>query len=73
MSLTTEWLKASLIRAIKTVAQTMSAFLTTSALISEMDWSMIISTSLMAGIASILTSLAGLPEVESVVEEVEYE
>ena len=58
------WAKASLIRAVKTVAQTAVATIGTSMVISDVDWIMVLSASLLAGILSILTSLAGLPEVE---------
>ena len=58
------WAKASMVRAIKTVAQTAIATIGTSMVISDVDWIMVLSASLLAGILSILTSLAGLPEVE---------
>ena len=57
------WLKAAGIRAIKTVAQTAVATIGTSALLSQVDWRMVISASLLAGVLSLLTSVAGLPEV----------
>ena len=58
------WLKAALIRAIKTVAQTAVGMLSGSAVgVLEADWVAVASMSAMAGIVSILTSLAGLPEV----------
>ena len=57
------WLKAAGIRAIKTVAQTAIAVIGTSALISEVSWTAVISASAVAGILSVLTSIAGLPEV----------
>jgi len=59
-----EWLKCALIRAIKTICQTAIASIGTSALMSEVNWKIVASTSLLAGILSILTSIAGLPEVE---------
>ena len=59
-----EWLKCALIRSIKTIAQTGIATIGTSAVISEVDWVLVGSSSLLAGILSILTSIAGLPEVE---------
>lgn len=59
-----EWLKAAGIRALKTVAQTAVATISTSALISEVNWVAVGSASLLAGILSLLTSLAGLPEVQ---------
>lgn len=58
------WLKAALIRAIKTMCQTAIATIGTSAAMSEVNWIMVGSTALLAGILSILTSLAGLPEVK---------
>ena len=58
------WAKAALIRAAKTVAQTAAATVGTSAVISAVDWRMVASASLLAGALSLLTSVAGLPEVE---------
>lgn len=57
------WLKAAFVRAIKTVAQTAVATIGTTALMSEVDWAIVASASALAGILSLLTSLAGLPEV----------
>lgn len=57
------WLKAAGIRALKTVAQTAAATISTSAVMSEVNWAMVLSASLLAGILSMLTSIAGLPEV----------
>ena len=59
-----EWLKAAGIRALKTVAQTAAATIGTSAVMSAVDWKMVASTAVVAGILSLLTSVAGLPEVE---------
>lgn len=59
-----QWLKCAGIRALKTICQTAIATIGTSALMSEVNWVMVGSASLLAGILSILTSLAGLPEVE---------
>ena len=67
------WLKAAGIRAIKTVAQTAVATIGTSAVIAEVDWIMVGSASLLAGVLSLLTSLAGIPEECSVDEAVEGE
>lgn len=58
------WWKAAGVRAIKTVAQTAVAMIGTSAVISEVNWLMVGSSALLAGILSLLTSVAGLPEVE---------
>lgn len=60
----TRWLKAAGIRAIKTIAQAAVATIGTSAIISEVDWKMVASASLLSGILSMLTSVAGLPEVD---------
>lgn len=58
------WWKAAGIRAIKTIAQTAIATIGTSAVMSEVNWIMVLSASVLSGILSILTSIAGLPEVE---------
>ncbi len=61
----TQWLKAAGIRAIKTIAQTAIASIGVSATVSEIDWVVVASTAAVAGILSLLTSVAGLPEVEA--------
>lgn len=58
------WFKAAAVRAIKTVAQTAVATIGTSAAMGEVEWILVGSASLLAGILSILTSVAGLPEVQ---------
>lgn len=60
----TKWAKAAGVRALKTVAQTAIATIGTTALISQVDWVVVGSASLLAGVLSVLTSVAGLPEVE---------
>ncbi len=59
------WIKAAGIRALKTVAQTAIATIGTSAVISEVNWVIVVSASALAGLLSLLTSLAGLPELKS--------
>ena len=59
-----KWLRAAAIRAIKTVAQTALAVIGTTAVVSEINWTVVVSSAIVAGLASILTSIAGLPEVD---------
>lgn len=59
-----KWWKAAGIRAIKTVCQTAVATVGTAVVLSEVDWVAVVSASILAGILSLLTSLAGLPEVD---------
>lgn len=59
-----EWIKAAGVRALKTVAQTAVATIGTCAVMSEVNWIMVGSASLLAGILSLLTSVAGLPELD---------
>ena len=61
--MTKAWWKAAAIRAIKTVAQTAVATIGTTAVISQVNWTVVLSASLLAGILSMLTSIGGLPEV----------
>lgn len=62
---TQKWFKAAGIRAIKTMAQTAIGVIGSSALISTVDWKVVLSAAVVAGVVSILTSVAGIPEVES--------
>ena len=61
---TKKWLKAAGIRAVKTMAQTAVAVIGIGEVLSAVDWKMVLSASVVAGIVSILTSVAGIPEVE---------
>lgn len=60
-----QWIKAAGIRAIKTIAQTAVAMIGTSVVISEVDWVMVVSASVLSGALSLLTSVAGLPELKT--------
>lgn len=62
---TQKWIKASLIRAVKTVAQTAVGTIGASTMISDVSWQVVVSASLLSGLVSILTSVAGIPEVEA--------
>jgi len=62
--MTRKWWKAAGIRALKTVAQTAAAMVSTGALLSDVNWAAAVSASVLAGILSLLTSLGGLPELE---------
>lgn len=68
--LTPAWWAAAAVRALKTVAQSALGVLTGCAMFSEVNWAVVGSTALLAGILSLLTSLTGLPEVGSM--EIEY-
>lgn len=59
-----KWIKAAGVRALKTVAQTAVATIGTSALLSEVNWVVVCSAAALAGVLSLLTSVAGLPEVK---------
>ena len=63
---TKTWLKAAGIRAVKTVAQTAIATIGTTAVLTGVDWAIVASSAAVAGIVSLLTSLAGLPEIKEV-------
>ena len=60
-----KWIRAAGVRAVKTVAQTAAATIGTTAVMSAVDWRMVASASVLAGLLSLLTSLAGLPEVKA--------
>ncbi|MBD5099237.1 MAG: hypothetical protein HDT35_06805 [Clostridiales bacterium] len=59
-----KWMRAAAIRAVKTMAQTAIATIGASAVLSAVDWPVVVSASVLAGVLSLLTSVAGLPEVE---------
>ena len=59
-----DWIKAAGIRALKTVAQTAVATIGTAAALGAVDWWLVVSASILAGVLSLLTSVAGLPELE---------
>ncbi|MDR1754199.1 MAG: holin [Eubacterium sp.] len=62
---TKDWFRAAGVRAAKTVAQTAVATIGTATVLGALGWKMVISTSALAGILSLLTSVAGLPEVKN--------
>lgn len=64
MNLSKEWFRAAGIRALKTCAQTAVATIGTAAALGQVDWKLVLSASALAGILSLLTSVAGLPEVD---------
>lgn len=61
---TKKWIKAALVRCVRTIAQTSVATIGAAAVLSDVNWVMVVSASLLAGLLSILTSIAGLPEVK---------
>ena len=61
----TDWIKAAGVRAIKTIAQTAVATIGTAAVMGAVDWKMVLSASVLSGVLSLLTSVAGLPELEA--------
>lgn len=63
-----KWAKAAAVRAVKTVAQSAIAMIGTAAVMEAVDWKMVVSAALLAGVISILTSLAGLPELKETEE-----
>lgn len=62
--MTKKWWKAAAVRAVKTIAQTAVATIGTAAVLGAVDWRMVASAALLAGVLSLLTSVAGLPEVK---------
>ena len=60
-----KWMKAAVIRAMKTVAQTAAATIGTAAVLGDVNWTAVVSASVLAGLLSLLTSIAGLPEVQT--------
>lgn len=64
------WLKCAGVRAIKTVCQTAVSLIPVAVTITQVDWKVVIGTSALAGVISLLTSVAGLPEIEVVENEV---
>lgn len=60
---TQKWAKAAVVRAVKTMAQTAVAVIGTGAVIEAVDWKVVVSSAIVAGVVSLLTSVAGIPEV----------
>ena len=63
-----QWIKCAGMRAIKTVAQTAVGLIGTSLVFADVNWQVVLSASLLAGVTSILTSIAGIPEVDKIEE-----
>lgn len=63
-----KWIKCAGVRAIKTVAQTAVGLIGTSLVITDVNWQVVLSASILAGVTSLLTSIAGLPEVDKIEE-----
>ena len=61
---TVKWFKAAGIRAVKTMAQTAVAVNGTAAVVSSVDWKLVVSSAIVSGVVSLLTSVAGIPEVK---------
>ena len=62
---TVKWFKKAGVRAVNTMAQTAVALIGTSAFVNSVDWKMVISGAIVSGVVSVLTSIAGIPEVEA--------
>lgn len=62
---TIEWFKAASVRAVKTMAQAAIGVIGSSVVVSSVDWKMVVSASVVAGVVSLLTSIAGIKEVEA--------
>lgn len=62
------WLKAALVRAARTIAQTAIATIGSSAVLSEVNWKLVLSASVLAGVISVLMSITGLPEIKGTKE-----
>lgn len=62
------WLKAALVRAARTIAQTAIATIGSSAVLSEVNWKLVLSASMLAGVISVLMSITGLPEINGTKE-----
>lgn len=65
---TKKWMKAAIVRAVKTIAQTAVATIGTAVALGDVNWPMVASAAALAGVLSLLTSVAGLPEVDQEVE-----
>lgn len=65
MKLSKTWFKAAAVRAVRTVAQTAIATIGTAAMIDQVNWTAVLSASALAGVLSLLTSIAGLPECKN--------
>lgn len=61
---TKKWMKAAGIRAVKTMAQTAVAVIGTAAVVSSVDWKLVVSSAIVSGVVSLLTSVTGIPEVK---------
>ena len=66
---TKKWIKASVMRAVKTMAQTAVATIGTATVLGSVDWKMVVSASILSGVLSLLTSVAGLPELKTGTDE----